>query len=382
MDFSLTDLLFILVIFQLLFLSVFLFIHDRGKRISNILLGFFFLSICLNLVDTFLLLNNVYFSYPSMAFWSVWILLTLGPLLFLYTKSVLYKDFTLSRRNWLHFIPFLLLFLFTETAYLVQSPSVKLSILHHVALHKIPKYAFLGPALIYLQFYLYTAACLRLIRQFKKVAQDQFSDQERTNISWLSSTIIFFIICMVGSTVNGLIGLTALAKYFYFAFTLLLLMLFVFINRVLLKALQKPEIFAVLSELEDMKVNIQTRPGRSPLADEESKRDLERLIQHMINKKPYLEPELTLNELASQLAIRPKILSQIINELLGQNFFDFINRYRIDEAKKLLTDPSDKKITVQEVLYQVGFNSKSSFNTLFKKHTGLTPSEFKRRQAL
>jgi AraC-like DNA-binding protein len=56
-----------------------------------------------------------------------------------------------------------------------------------------------------------------------------------------------------------------------------------------------------------------------------------------------------------------------------------VNRYRIEEAKRLLTNPPDKKITVLEVLYEVGFNSKSSFNTLFKKYTGLTPSEFKKQ---
>ena len=88
---------------------------------------------------------------------------------------------------------------------------------------------------------------------------------------------------------------------------------------------------------------------------------------------------MTLEQLAGQLSIRPKMLSQVINESLQQNFFDFINRYRIEAAKKLLTNPADKKITVLEVLYEVGFNSKSSFNTIFKKHTGLTPSEFKKK---
>ncbi len=81
------------------------------------------------------------------------------------------------------------------------------------------------------------------------------------------------------------------------------------------------------------------------------------------------------------MKLRPKLLSQAINEGLGKNFFEFINRYRIEEAKRLLTDPADKKITVLEVLYQVGFNSKSSFNTVFKKQTGLTPSEFKKKVA-
>ena len=76
------------------------------------------------------------------------------------------------------------------------------------------------------------------------------------------------------------------------------------------------------------------------------------------------------------LSLRPKILSQVINETIGQTFFDFINRYRIEEAKRLLTNPADKKITVLEVLYEVGFNSKSSFNKNFKKVTGQSPSEY------
>ena len=98
----------------------------------------------------------------------------------------------------------------------------------------------------------------------------------------------------------------------------------------------------------------------------------------MQSQRSYLEPELTLNDLATQIAVKPKLLSQVINELMHRNFFEFINHYRIEEAKRLLTNPKDKKITVLEVMYEVGFNSKSSFNTLFKKHTGLTPGEFKK----
>lgn len=99
----------------------------------------------------------------------------------------------------------------------------------------------------------------------------------------------------------------------------------------------------------------------------------------MASNKPFLAPELTLDQLALQLSLRPRVLSQVINDRLGQNFYDFINRYRIQEASRLLTNPKDRKITILEVLYEVGFNSKSSFNTLFKKYTGLTPSEFKKK---
>jgi AraC-like DNA-binding protein len=106
----------------------------------------------------------------------------------------------------------------------------------------------------------------------------------------------------------------------------------------------------------------------------------QRLRLFMQTEKPWLNPDLSLEELAVAVGQKPKMLSIVINETLGQNFFDFINHYRVDEAKRLLTNPVDEKITVLEVLYAVGFNSKSSFNTLFKKYTGLTPTEFRRQQ--
>src|SRR5207344_2958926 len=89
----------------------------------------------------------------------------------------------------------------------------------------------------------------------------------------------------------------------------------------------------------------------STLADNEKARILALLQQYMDMQKPFLEPELTLDQLSASLSIKPKILSQVINELQEQNFFEFINHYRIEEAKRLLTNPADKKITVLEVMY-------------------------------
>ena len=74
-------------------------------------------------------------------------------------------------------------------------------------------------------------------------------------------------------------------------------------------------------------------------------------------------------------------LSQTINELLGQSFSDFVNSYRIEEAKRKLVDPACKHLSVLGIAEEVGFNSKSSFNSVFKKHTAMTPSEFRTRNA-
>jgi AraC-like DNA-binding protein len=383
MNFTITEGLFIIVIFQLLFISIFLFTYEKGKRISNILLGTFFLSISLNLLDSFLGLRKLYLYNTLWVAWGSCLPLLFGPLLYLYAESILYRDFKMLPGKWIHFLPFVLLFAFTEGVYMLQSQQTRLSLIENMVQRKIPIYVYWASAIIFLQYFLYIAASLRLIRRYRKIAGDRFSDQNRHNISWLSSTIIFFTLCMVLAVLNGFIGLTPLAQYYYLLLTLIVLGIFIFIIRVLLKALRKPEIFALLEEDQNSQRSeiskSRSRYQGSTLKDEDKKRILDQIVDYMKNKKPYLEPELTLEQLAADLSLKPKILSQMINESLNQNFFDFINRYRIEDARKLLTNPADKKITVLEVLYEVGFNSKSSFNTLFKKHTGLTPSEFKRK---
>ena len=100
----------------------------------------------------------------------------------------------------------------------------------------------------------------------------------------------------------------------------------------------------------------------------------------MLKEKPYLNPSLSMNELGRKISISPRALSQIINECLGINFFDFVNNYRVEEAKRYLADSSNQNRNILEILLDVGFNTKSVFNRVFKKHTGMTPSSFKKAQ--
>src|ERR1700681_432521 len=106
MNISLTNILFVLIIFQLLFLSLFLFTREKGKRTSNILLGCFFLSISLNLLDVFLLMTGAYSSKPYLAGWGSCLPLLFGPFIYFYTLSVLNKNFSITFKSWRHFLPF------------------------------------------------------------------------------------------------------------------------------------------------------------------------------------------------------------------------------------------------------------------------------------
>lgn len=383
MNFSLTDILIIIVIFQLLFISFFLFSNEKGKRISLFLLGAFFLSFCFNLIDGFLLLQKVYLDYPNFALWGSCMPLLYGPLLYLYIRSVLFVDREVQGKMYFHFIPFILLTFLSIISYSLQPADEKLKILQAILDRKIPAYIYSVTALLYLHFFLYMFLSWRMIRQYQLAASNQFSDIQRTNLSWLRSTVFFFIIFMLLGAVNGILDFTNWAKYYYLFLTILIALFFIFINRVMLKALRIPGIFSPGNEGEVKEGQpVTPKYGGSALQEPEKKRIEEQLVQYMEQKKPYLEPELSLNQLAAQLSLKPKNLSQVINEKLGQNFFDFVNTYRIEEAKRRLSESNDPKITVLEILYEVGFNSKSSFNTLFKKNTGLTPSDFKKKHRI
>ncbi len=94
--------------------------------------------------------------------------------------------------------------------------------------------------------------------------------------------------------------------------------------------------------------------------------------------RPYLDPSITIKDLAYKLQIPSRKLSGIINHGFNKNFAGFINDYRIELAKERFKNPIDTKETILEIMYDVGFNSKSSFYTIFKQKTGHTPSEYKR----
>jgi AraC-like DNA-binding protein len=120
----------------------------------------------------------------------------------------------------------------------------------------------------------------------------------------------------------------------------------------------------------------QANSQKAPLQKAANPQTLKELTLLMDTDKPYFDPDLTLNELAEKLEISPRELSFILNSELKLSFFNFVNKYRLTEAKQMLADPSNKK-TILEILYQVGFNNKSAFNRVFKEFTGFTPTEFR-----
>jgi AraC-like DNA-binding protein len=124
---------------------------------------------------------------------------------------------------------------------------------------------------------------------------------------------------------------------------------------------------------------IKQKYKKSTLTPEKSDELLLKLTTCMITDKPFLQSDLTLPRLAKMLDMSLHHLSQVINDKLGLNFFEFINKHRIEEAKKMLCDPNKKHLTIAHISLDAGFNSLSAFNTAFKKQEKTTPSKYQKR---
>jgi AraC-like DNA-binding protein len=161
---------------------------------------------------------------------------------------------------------------------------------------------------------------------------------------------------------------------------LILLLFLMFFLWIINKAVRSPELFVDekghASFREDAKAYQDLSIIRSN--DEDQLAMAEELERQMKKEKPFLDPSLSIQELSEGLSYSTRDLSGLLNSYFKKHFFEYVNEYRIEEAKSMLLDPAYKKTTVLEILYAVGFNSKSSFNTAFKKNTGFTPTEYRK----
>tara|TARA_R110000868_G_scaffold304437_2_gene564974 strand:+ start:4457 stop:4975 length:519 start_codon:yes stop_codon:yes gene_type:complete len=156
-----------------------------------------------------------------------------------------------------------------------------------------------------------------------------------------------------------------------------MVLLLLMVNLMVIYGLKYPDLFGGIKKEEKLLVKDQKeRYASSALSSEDLIRIKHDLSEYIDNKKPYLDPELTLTELAKSVSISNRELSQVINTQFHKNFSEFINSYRVEEALRIIEENKDPKKTILEILFEVGFNSKSSFYAAFKKHTKMTPKVY------
>ena len=117
--------------------------------------------------------------------------------------------------------------------------------------------------------------------------------------------------------------------------------------------------------------------AKSGLRKEQAEEYLTRLLNFMDEEKPYLDGDMTIHHLSQKTGIPRHYITEVLNEKYGRNFFTFVNEYRVKEVISRINDPKYQHYTILAIAFDAGFNSKSTFNTIFKAYTGKTPSEYR-----
>ncbi|MCE8017053.1 AraC family transcriptional regulator [Halomonas sp. MCCC 1A17488] len=372
---SVADILLLTSILQSLVLAGFLLMPDNIHLLSNRLLLATVLAFAAGLAEVFLYSTGLAQRFLNLAYLGTLVGLLQAGLLFLYAKSLMYQDFRLTPGHWIHTLLFWIVGAIFLVEYYLQPDELKRLILmerDHPGVLTSPLLA----AAIHLVFLGYLIATIREITVFGTDLRQIFSNIENKQLAWLRVLLLGYTVVWSVSLVYCLSAhVFKSSASVWWVSTVGGVTGFLFINYLLLHALRQPIVFSGLSAeesrlLTSSKDTTTDQPANAVL--------LMRLEDHMRRTAPHLDANLTVQQLARQLNVPTRELSRAINQGRGKNFFEFVSDYRVAEARRRLT--ADTHQTILQVMYDSGFNSKSVFNTAFKRATGMTPREYRARQ--
>lgn len=370
--------IFLIAAFNAFFFTVLLFQKKPRALHDNILI--FWLTYLGAYIGVYAFYSHELFTHFQLLSISLISLLMLhGPFLYYYILTLVSDKNRISGKDLLHLIPFVLFNLYILISSFNPEISEKLNI------EKVSPGD--NPPLLFSFFLIMTAFSgtlyfLLTIRLFKKLdinIFNNFSNPVNIDLYWIRKLVLVF-----GIIWTALISVTVIHHIFHmfsmvFCTDGLFLSLSVFVILIGYFGLKQKVIFSS----EDIIVlgkatRVQTKYSGSRLSDSEAKQYTEKLTDYMKSAKPYLNPDLSLPQLASELNISSHYLSQVINEQFNLNFFDFVNGYRVDAFKEKIIDPEFRNFSLLGIAFECGFNSKSAFNRIFKQSTGITPSQYKK----
>jgi AraC-like DNA-binding protein len=328
-----------------------------------------------------------------------------GPIFYLYVKAVSLGGAALRQRDAWHFAPLLPLVLYLVPFYL-QPAAEKLALLHATEERTwTPVLTALGN-LVFLHSLIYLILSLRLLRRHSVRVRNYFSSIERINLAWLRRmlagglvmwfvALAFHIRWLMQAPAAGLNPIEGYGNY-------VALGMAAYVYTLGYLGLRQQEIFAPppprhpdpaapkpatpeseeadpaeAERAEAAESEARPRYAKSGMGPAQADRLISALLDLMEHEKPYRNNDLTLPELAESLGTSVHNLSEAINTRLDQSFYDFVNRYRVEQVQQRLADPANDHLTILAIGLDAGFSAKSSFNATFKKHTGMTPSQFK-----
>lgn len=362
-------------IFMSLLLTA-LLLTKRGRNDADTLLSIYLTISAVSLAFAYLeILNRERgYNFPFLINSSVPFILLLGPALWLYVKRLITPDFRYKMVHLLLLVPFIFAFVLLFLNSYSADDNIKIASDRNESFLQEPLFLIIA-SMIAISNIGYTSWGLSLIATHRKRIKSYFSQTEKIDLRWLKFLLIWALICY--SCISALYIIDSFVNIFSYNTlqTIGYTIASVFVIILGFYGLRQGELFS--GPTREYIINRPQEIGKNsePIVKEEEE-FINRLLSFMKESKPYLNPEITLGILSSQMKVSADYLSRIINTRLNMNFFDFIAHYRVEEFKLMCKDPSKRNYTLISLAYDCGFNSKATFNRVFKKSTGVTPSEY------
>ncbi|NOR34766.1 MAG: helix-turn-helix domain-containing protein [Bacteroidales bacterium] len=348
----------------------------KPRTIANQILAAWLLIICAEM--TIMLINETLIElYPIKI-----IPYTYGPLLLLYAKWMTTENPKFDLHYLWHFAPFIV-FLIASLIY-INEP-----VMHgtdgFLVVDRFVSFRIVFAITFFISITAYSLATFVVIHRHQRKLKELVSySSEKITLRWLLGLSITFytgyVVMFIFGGIDILVGFMPFDPYeiSFISLTLLTFLFGVF-------GFQQPSIFEEVVRNERVENSVQLeldleldikKYQRSGLKNEDVADLVNKIRKYMVIKKPYLDRDLTIFDLSSQLHISRHTLSEVINEHMGMNFYNLVNEYRVKEVKDRMKSEDYRQLTILAIAYDSGFNSKSSFNTIFKEKTGQTPSQY------
>ncbi|MBN2105405.1 helix-turn-helix transcriptional regulator [bacterium] len=381
MPVELVDIVLLLAAAQGLFLAI-LILHRHRTVYANRFLGALILGYSLVLLHLFLDEIEFSFNHPILPFIALGLVFIVAPFHYLYSQYLMENRHRFFRRDGWHLLPLGLYYVIGSLVFIIfKSKMIHIARSDHE--NKIHAFylSFNWIVILYSAFYIIFT--LKLLSDYRKRIRDMFSSIEKIRLDWLKNITVMMASALSVFMIENILYLAGidLSNQFTLSSTLIAVYIYALGYQGLFKSeiFHHPQYEKPIQEMVKMHVSTESKKyGKSGLSSEKARRIEKELVHLMDYEKPFLNSDLTLNQLADLLKVTPHNLSEVINTRLQQNFFDFINTYRVEQVKADLKNPDKIHLKVLAIAFDAGFNSKTAFNTIFKKITGKTPSQYRR----
>ncbi len=379
--------LLVLVSQGILFGILLLARYKKQGNISDLFLALLVLITCYHRTTYTIGFMDWYDTYRNtkINYWLIYLGLALGPLIYFYLKSITSSNFIFRKKDWYHFLPVGIYVVYRISIFIYDASLPGFDDNQNGYLMQKLEFGFMGAfweAVFVAQHLLYLAFTFQLFYRYRARIQQYFSNTYKLELNWLRNLLFLYAFMFLYSVLQELVNVSVLElswiQKWWYQFFSALVVIYIAIKGYFTDTTTLNKLNFSFNEETSGGTFIPPKVGSDSLAGtpDEMTSQIAMLKSYMVDKKPYLNPDLNLIDLAQQLNLSRAKLSAIINAGFSKNFNDFVNEYRVNAFKEALADGKQQKLSLLGIAYECGFNSKATFNRVFKKFTHSSPTEY------